>query len=100
MGSSCGTLTSLHEGGVGQKLSSPDTTIEAYLLPPDLDAQSLADSTAPGDQLFDVEAMGDGIGALPVRREAHGRVVGQGGCVVGADGCVDMPQPSGLRRCQ
>src|SRR5699024_4644756 len=37
---------------------------------------------------------------IPVRLEAHRRVVGQGRRVVGADARVDVPQPSGLCRCQ
>src|SRR5699024_2320133 len=36
--------------------------------------------------LSDVEAVRDGVAACSVRREAHGRVVGERGCVVGADG--------------
>jgi hypothetical protein len=48
-------------------------------------------SVYPGDQLVDVETVRDGVAALPIRREAHGRVVGQGSRVVDADARVDMP---------
>lgn len=34
---------------------------------------------SPGDQLLDIEPVGDGVGAFSVRREADGAVVGQGG---------------------
>lgn len=51
-------------------------------------------------KLWDVEAVRDGVASLPVRREAHGRVVGQCGGVVAADARVDVPQPGGLRCCQ